>query len=145
MTTSSNPVAPAGSILAAYVPGAPGGAVLEFSYQEAIETERQLVVVNVRLGKSLIEKHVADETDARAALKRIAGGAVDFSFVPLDAPSGDEVHALVEYAEHLAPRMTVIGLRSRSAVGKFIFGSTAQQLLVRMPCPVVAVKVAGDA
>lgn len=50
---------------------------------------------------------------------------------------------IVEVAEDLAAEMIVIGVRRRSAVGKLILGSHAQQILLDASCPVLAVKAAG--
>ena len=47
---------------------------------------------------------------------------------------------LVEFAKEKDVAEVVIGVRRRSKVGKIVFGSTAQYVILRAPCPVVSVK-----
>ena len=61
-----------------------------------------------------------------------------------------EVHASVSYnssgedlvklAKENEIDQIMIGIRRRSKVGKLVFGSTAQYVILEAPCPVVAVK-----
>lgn len=47
---------------------------------------------------------------------------------------------LVEFAKEKKIDEIIVGVRKRSKVGKFLLGSTAQYLIIKAPCPVVAVK-----
>jgi len=47
---------------------------------------------------------------------------------------------LVEFAKDNAIDFIFIGVRKRSKVGKLMFGSTAQYVILQAPCPVVTVK-----
>ena len=47
---------------------------------------------------------------------------------------------LVRIAEERQADEVIIGVRRRSKVGKIIFGSTAQFVVLNAPCPVVTVK-----
>ena len=47
---------------------------------------------------------------------------------------------LVQLADEHKADEIVIGVRRRSKVGKLIFGSTAQYVVLNSPCPVVTVK-----
>lgn len=47
---------------------------------------------------------------------------------------------LVEFAKKNKIDEIFIGVRRRSKVGKLIFGSTAQYVILNAPCPVVAIK-----
>ena len=47
---------------------------------------------------------------------------------------------LVQFAKDNQVDEIIIGVRRRSKVGKLVFGSTAQYVILESPCPVVAVK-----
>jgi len=47
---------------------------------------------------------------------------------------------IVEFAEQNKADEIIIGIRRKSKVGKLIFGSTAQYVILNASCPVVSVK-----
>ncbi len=47
---------------------------------------------------------------------------------------------LVQFAKDNQVDQIMVGVRRRSKVGKLVFGSTAQYVILESPCPVVAVK-----
>jgi nucleotide-binding universal stress UspA family protein len=47
---------------------------------------------------------------------------------------------LVQFAENNDVDMVFIGIKKTSKVGKLVFGSTAQYVLLNAPCPVVSVR-----
>jgi nucleotide-binding universal stress UspA family protein len=51
--------------------------------------------------------------------------------------AGEDLVLLAE--EHKVDEI-IIGVRRRSKVGKLLFGSTAQYVILNAPCPVVSVK-----
>jgi len=51
--------------------------------------------------------------------------------------SGEE---LVEFAKQNKIDEIIIGVRQKSKVGKVLFGSTAQYVILNAPCPVVTIK-----
>ena len=56
------------------------------------------------------------------------------------AHEDDLVQTLNEWAEQEDADLIVIGLRKRSAIGKFILGSQAQRILLEAEVPVLTVK-----
>ena len=54
-----------------------------------------------------------------------------------DLTPGEE---LVEFAGNHNVDEIIIGVRRGSRVGKFVFGSNAQYVVLHAPCPVVAIK-----
>ena len=54
-----------------------------------------------------------------------------------DLTSGEQ---LVKFAEDLNIDLIFLGIVKKSKVGKLLFGSTAQYIILHAPCPVVTVK-----
>ena len=52
-------------------------------------------------------------------------------------PAGED---LVLFAQEKNADELIIGIKKRSKVGKLMFGSTAQFVILNAPCPVLAVK-----
>ena len=59
-----------------------------------------------------------------------------FASVCFDSPGED----LVKFAADNNFDKIIIGIRKKSKIGKLVFGSTAQYVILKAPCPVVAVK-----
>ncbi len=47
---------------------------------------------------------------------------------------------IVQFARDISADEIVVGIRRRSKVGKLMFGSTAQLVILEAPCPVMTVK-----
>lgn len=52
----------------------------------------------------------------------------------------DAATAILQVAQQVGADLVVIGMRRRSRVGKLVFGSTAQTILLDSDCPVLSVK-----
>lgn len=73
----------------------------------------------------------------------IAGDAIAEANVAANAVGlmGDPADEVVEYAHEHDARYIVVAGRKRSPVGKALFGSVAQSLLLSAECPVVSLRV----
>ncbi len=117
------------TIVVAYADTPPGHAAMAASVEAATDGEVVIVVLAVR-GETR-----PDVADVEARWPELTGR------VEVDrADLGDPSDAVVQVAQRREARLVVLGLRERSAVGKMIFGSTAQRILLDATCPVLAVK-----
>jgi nucleotide-binding universal stress UspA family protein len=128
-----------GPVVVGFVPTELGRAALEEATRLAQQSGAHLVVVNSSRAASAVDEDLATGDDlgrVRQALD--AAGVVHTVEHPVGG--GDAADELLAAAERHAARLLVIGLPRRSPVGKLLLGSTAQQVLLRAECPVVAVK-----
>ena len=74
-----------------------------------------------------LAKKMFDEGDIQCETKLLVRGMT---------PGED----IVDYAKEKTIDEIIIGIKRRSKVGKLLFGSNAQYIIIKAPCPVVTVK-----
>ena len=128
-------------IVVGFIRSPEGEAALNKAIDEAQLRSAQLIVVH-----SMYGGRREDETEVLAYRQELE--AVDAKLTE----QGVE-HVMHEYVRGLSPAedlsrtakeenadLIVIGLRRRTATGKFLLGSNAQEILLDADCPVLAVK-----
>jgi nucleotide-binding universal stress UspA family protein len=127
------------TILVAYVPRPEGQAALDKGIEIAKRRNERLVVVNASPGGPKEDAAMADVPDVERVEKLLQGTGIDAQFKQFVRGKNavEEIEAMVD---SLPASLLVIGLRKRSPVGKLIMGSVAQELLLSVNCPVLAVK-----
>ena len=126
-------------IVVGYVPKPEGRAALDRAIEEAKLRGGRLVVVNASRGDALVDAGYAGVQEIELVKSRLAESGVEFELRQL-VRGHEPADEVVDLAEELGAELVVIGMRHRSAVGKFLLGSTAQRILMDAPCPVLAVK-----
>jgi nucleotide-binding universal stress UspA family protein len=127
------------TILVAYVPRPEGQAALDQGIKIAKDRQERLVVVNTSPGGKMEDPLMADSQDVERVEKLLTESGLNAEFKQFvrGESAVAEIEALVD---SLKVSLLIIGLRRRSAVGKLILGSVAQEILLSVPCPVLAVK-----
>ena len=126
-------------IVVGYVPKPEGRAALDRGIEEAKLRGGRLVVVNASRGDALVDAGYAGVQEIELVKSRLADSGVDHELRQL-VRGHEPADEVVDLAEELGAELVVIGMRHRSAVGKFLLGSTAQRILMDARCPVLAVK-----
>ncbi|MGB3762911.1 MAG: universal stress protein [Ornithinimicrobium sp.] len=134
------PTNPDSTIVAGYAATELGRLVLEAAVHEAQVRGARLILVNSATGGAYADRGLASsaDLDAAEAHARSAGIAVEVRQVN-DALAVAET--LLAEVVRTGADLLIIGVRSRSRTGKFLLGSTAQTVLLRAPCNVLAVKL----
>lgn len=129
------------SIVVGYLSGDRGEAALKLALAEARLRNTDLVVVHsIKGGANADDEEMIDaDVELAAISRRLENEGVEYqvrNFVRGNDPAKDIVLAADEHDAALV----VIGLRRRTAAGKFLLGSNAHDILMDAPCPVLSVK-----
>ena len=127
------------TILVAYVPRPEGQAALDKGIEIATRNKERLFVVNASPGGSAEEPWRANAPDIDRVEKLLAKSGLDATFKQF-VRGNTTVEEIEEMVGLHQVSMVVIGLRRRSTVGKLLLGSVAQDILLTISCPVLAVK-----
>jgi nucleotide-binding universal stress UspA family protein len=127
------------TLLVAYAPRPEGQAALEKGIEIAKRRNERLIVVNASVGGTQEDPSKADIQDVERIEKLLAQAGLDAQFKQF-VRGKSAVTEIEDLVESQQVSLLIIGLRKRSAVGKLILGSVAQDILLSVPCPVLAVK-----
>jgi nucleotide-binding universal stress UspA family protein len=126
------------TIVVGWVPKPEGDAALERAVYEAKLRGEDLVVLNTSSGASYTDPSYASDEQLAAVQERLLAAGIDFD-VRHSVQGKEPATEVIRTAEEVGASLVVIGLRHRTAVGKFLLGSSAQQILLGAGRPVLAV------
>lgn len=130
------------TIILGYLPTPEGAAALEAAIEEARRRDSRITLVTVSGPAGDADAPFSAEQQVDAVLERLQEAGVEGELRE-SAYGEDPGQAIIAAAAETAAELVVVGLRRRSALGKLILGSTAQDVLLGTDCPVLAVKAAG--
>jgi nucleotide-binding universal stress UspA family protein len=129
------------TIVVGYTPAEPGRAALAAAIEQARKESEPLVVVNSGRGESLDDPTYAQPADLEWVRTTAEEAGIEVT-IRQELRGRDAADELLDVLEEVDASLCVIGIRKRSAVGKMLLGSTANQVLMNAPCPVLTVRAA---
>jgi nucleotide-binding universal stress UspA family protein len=125
------------TILVAYVARPEGQAALDKGIEIATRRNERLVVVNAGPGGR--DESIVDGYEGERVAERLSQLPIEAEFKHF-VRGKSTIEEIEELVDQLQVSVLVIGLRKRSPVGKLLLGSMAQEILLNVSCPVLAVK-----
>ncbi len=115
--------------------------VIKLAHEHAKAFKADVYIVTSLEQDPALKKEDIDKAESKLEKLRTSFRADD---IPCEAQTSVSYQSpgedLVNYAKDNSIDQVIIGIRRRSKVGKLVFGSTAQYVILEAPCPVLAVK-----
>lgn len=120
---------------------------------EAFDEPVEVVHVLTREEFVSLERTNVGETGEAVPVEGVVETAEDIAVEAIDAAGatatpvglmGDPADEITEYAHDRNARYVVVAGRKRSPVGKALFGSVVQSVLLSAECPVVSIRADSD-
>jgi len=127
------------TVLVAYVPRPEGQAALDKGIEIATKDNEQLVVINAGPGGRSEDPNVVSGYEVERVEERLAKLPIKAE-LKVFVRGNSAIEEIEELVQTLQVSVLVMGLRKRNPVGKLLLGSMAQEILLNVPCPVLAVK-----
>ena len=115
---------------------------LKVAQEHARVWNAKLEIVNAVIRIEPLKHSIVEKMEINLAgqIKEILGSddpPYEVQLLLTDLTSGEQ---LVKFAEDLKIDLIFLGIVKKSKVGKLLFGSTAQYVILHAPCPVVTVQ-----
>jgi len=115
--------------------------VLDLAEKHAKAFDAKVYVATVLIGSDVDQlDHIEKAKDRLASAEQFfqrENIPVETKLMFGDQTAGE---SLVDYANDMGIEEIIIGTRKKSKLGKLIFGSTAQYVILEGPCPVITAK-----
>lgn len=131
------------TIFAGYAHTPEGEAALDQAIALAQKDGLELMVFDLDSTTPAADRKFTPPAES-AATKKLAVSGVFHRWLARSDRSDDAPDELLDSAQEHSATLIVIGIRSRSRVGKFFLGSNAQRIILGANVPVLAVKAAHD-
>lgn len=126
------------TVVVGYVPTATGFTAIREAEREALSRQTDVLVVNIVGPLGYTVPTAADDRDLDAVQAHLAAAGVACSLRQFtDEKSPAEI--LLATAREVDATLIVLGLHQRSWLAKRVLGSTAREVVLAAPCPVLVV------
>ncbi len=114
---------------------------LALAKKHAAAFDAQVIIVSSLTGGTATHavevEHATENLEFARKMFADDGISCDAKLLVRGMTPGEDI---VEYAKEKATDEIIVGVKRRSKVGKLLFGSNAQYIILEAPCPVVTVK-----